>query len=522
MLRRLALSLGVTVLVLLAAEGALSLFAGRSLLGPRGAAPAALLHDDAERLALSRLTEGIYRYHPDPLVGMVLKPGDELLSLGVPFSSDALGLRVRPGGAPPDDALRVVVLGDSVAFGLGLRDDETIAAQLERILHDVRGDEAREVACLTVGAPGWNHANAVRFLEDHWQTVRPDVLVYLPIENDLADTFTVTEAGFRRAGVDLSQRDPWLRVDLESRQAYTTELLSRYASGRLDTAGLPADAQVGPPALTSDLSDESRARYDADAASIAHLAALCARNDVPFAVLLYQEQGYAGGYAWMLRERLLDVAPDVPLVPGFDEAPQACRLPGNPHPDAAGTFALARWTAEALLARGFLDRGADRPLPDVSDEAAAHHASGRTADTIRARAREARQEAAALLEPRIDIATGLGTAQIYGGLNPDGSCALRMLALLPPGERLVLRARAEPGGEHLGDVTLSVAVDGHGVGALVLPPDGRVVRAEFALPARPEPDAPFEVALTPDAWFADGFKGRTQLTCGRVLALEVR
>lgn len=524
MARRLLLALVAAATTLLVVEGILSLTKGRSLRGgPQASADRIIVqHDDAARLALSASTPGLYRYHPDPLVGMVLKPGEGLPTLGALYDADVDGLRVRPGPPPDPDARRVVILGDSVAFGFGVADDETIAAHLERVLADVRGDDADPVVCITAAAPGWNHGNALRFLDDHWTALRPDVLVYLPIDNDLTDTFTVTEGGHRRAGIDLSQRDPWLRVDNESGYAYLARLGALFADGRRSVDGLPDDLAIGAPALTSDLGQESRARYDRNAGSIVRMARRAEWNGAHFAVLHYREPTHGDGYVWILRERLARQDVAILEIGGFTDPPPTCRLPSNPHPNATGNLALATWLAEALLARGWIDRGDDRPLPAAPAEARGKRAAEHAPERVAEGARAARERARAALERRIDLRTGQGAAQVYGGLNPDGSLSTRLLALLPGGGSHVrVRARGVPEARHLGDVVLEVHVDEGTLGRLSVPVDGSVVSGRFALPERADPSAPFDVKIVARDWTAGVFAGRTQLTSCRLLEIVV-
>src|SRR5262249_23718084 len=125
------------------------------------------------------------------------------------FATDELGMRARPGPPPAEDALRIVVLGDSVAFGFGLDDGDTLASQLERLLAAPLGGRA---GCATVAVPSWNAQNAWRFLLDHLDRFRPDVVLYFPVENDLEDGYGVNEAGQRRTAEDPGSAEPLLHV----------------------------------------------------------------------------------------------------------------------------------------------------------------------------------------------------------------------------------------------------------------------------------------------------------------------
>src|SRR5262245_13380402 len=128
-------------LVVVAAEGVVSLATNRSLArrvrdGHAGLdrlpeSPRALTAGDEDRRKAALANPGLYRVHRDPLVGYVLKTNAQQQILDGQTRSDHLGLRCRPAGDIPDGAVRLVVLGDSVAFGYGLNDEQTLAQQLE-------------------------------------------------------------------------------------------------------------------------------------------------------------------------------------------------------------------------------------------------------------------------------------------------------------------------------------------------------------------------------------------------------
>jgi hypothetical protein len=262
-MKRLAVALAVALLSVLLCEGLLSLACRTSLRAlfapPRPALDALLLPElpgDRERDLAAARTPGPYRVPEDPLVSYTLKKDADLAflegKLDVRVHTDELGLRARPGPPPPAEALRIVVLGDSVAFGLGLADDETLGAQLERLL--AAALPARPIACTTVAVPSWNGRNAWRFLLDHLEHFRPDIVLYLPIDNDLEDSYGVNEAGQRRTAEDPAVPLPLLHVRPE--WAYLV-LRTR----ELRAAGDDPVARIGPEVLDARLSPTSRWRF---------------------------------------------------------------------------------------------------------------------------------------------------------------------------------------------------------------------------------------------------------------------
>ena len=160
---------------------------------------------------------------PTSLVAYTFKTGSTLTyaegKVTMQFATDELGMRARAGPPPAADAPRIVVLGDSVAFGFGLGDEDTLAAQLERLL-------GGRVACSTVAVPSWNCQNAWRFLLDHLDRLRPDVVLYFPVENDLEDGYGVTEAGQRRTAEDRARRTAPARARGARLVVHTRELVA--------------------------------------------------------------------------------------------------------------------------------------------------------------------------------------------------------------------------------------------------------------------------------------------------------
>jgi hypothetical protein len=246
------LAAGTAALALLCAEGGASLLLGRSLLRPgtrAGPAEGRAAPTDRDRHLAALRNPGVYRVHPDPFVSYVLRSNEQLEVAGRPVRSDALGLRVRPGPPPAPEALRLVVLGDSVAFGYGLGDDETLACQIEQAVATLQGGAGRPIAARTVAIPGWNHRNAIDFLFDHYAELEPDIVVYIPIGNDLFDTDGLWETGHRRAAPDLANPDPMQYVRTNTAWPFMRPLREEFEHiGRQALL-----ARLGPNIVTSDL-----------------------------------------------------------------------------------------------------------------------------------------------------------------------------------------------------------------------------------------------------------------------------
>ena len=213
-------------------------------------------------------------------------------------------MRRRPGPPAAEDALRIVVLGDSVAFGFGVNDDEALAPRLEARLAELRGAAERPVTCLTVGVPSWNYRAAIAFLFDHWDELRPDMVLYMPMANDLYDIDSVFASGMRRPAPDPASTDPWLMVSV---RYLSTLLVTPFLQPR---GQLPRDEQ-GVDVVISDICAESRRRHDDNADAIVALDRELAARGCRLAIVW----NAMTTYMWCISARLHERAPELPAIP---------------------------------------------------------------------------------------------------------------------------------------------------------------------------------------------------------------
>jgi len=176
---------------LLLAEGGLRLF-GYSY------DPTEELAGQAERKELTQ--PEMYRPHPRWL--WTLTPGATINAPPagmVEVVTNSEGLR-RPEFPEEKraDEFRVLCLGDSVTFGLGLRESETYPARLQKELQRWAADGMR-VRVINAGVPGWSSLSGRRFLEDH-PDLDPDVIVFWFGLNDAKRCLGAPDARVRPGG----------------------------------------------------------------------------------------------------------------------------------------------------------------------------------------------------------------------------------------------------------------------------------------------------------------------------------
>jgi len=501
---RLALALAAAVFALLVAEGVVSVLTGRSLTGRALETPMPTLAA-AERAEAQPAQ--MYRVHADPLVSYVHRPNTTLAIYDGEFRSDELGMRARSGPPRGPDPLRIVLLGDSVVMGFGLDDEDTLGSRLEAELTSVLAPGARPVECRTVAVSGWNCRNAVACLLDHLDVFDPDIVLYMPIDNDLMDSDGVSEVGSRDTPPDVAGADPWLSVHQGVDLAF-----GRLALGKLRDGGQQdASAFVGVNPVQTDLGHEARRRYDENAASIALLARCLQARGARLALLQYADDKYI----WHLRRRLDAAGLDLPVVPLFTRVPAELTLGFDPHPAARAVAAMAHWTAADVLARGWIQGAAGTPA-SVDDDLESLRAPARSSAESAQASMDSLWKSLAQLRPRIDFRTLEGSSQVYGGINADGSAGSAALLLVArAGPEVHIKLAALPDRPDLYPLDVAVSADDVPMGSVTVPRGGvvdvRLPLPELAGPAelrvssplaphgKPLP-LPLDVRLSPARW----------------------
>ena len=118
---------------------------------------------------------------PDPVLGYRLRPDLSAkvsmpqLELDFTFNTDAEGFRpMPPVPTGAGDPYKIVVLGDSFTFGLGVESDETYSAVLARALGR---QSARPVEVLNRAVPGYSVVSMKRFVLSHTSEWEPDMII---------------------------------------------------------------------------------------------------------------------------------------------------------------------------------------------------------------------------------------------------------------------------------------------------------------------------------------------------------
>lgn len=159
---RIAVALLAFLLPLLLAEGTLRF---------RGSATYSL-HAESARMSLfmQRDTRGGY---------LTLPPGQSVEGWGHEIKLNHLGMRdAEPVIPKPDGVRRLLILGDSCAFGHGVAAEESVSFLLRKRL------APENVDVVTAAIPGWNTLEQERFLTTNVADLDPDLVLILYVIND--------------------------------------------------------------------------------------------------------------------------------------------------------------------------------------------------------------------------------------------------------------------------------------------------------------------------------------------------
>ena len=151
-----------------------------------------------KRLLQSQASDHSLYPHLDRNVGYVLNPYMKRSTWradpdGEGYRINSIGLRGEEIRRRKRGATRILLLGDSTLFGWMLRDEDTIASVMNSYLSAHFPQEQLEV--VTAALPGWNVLSEASFLEHHFNTLQPDLIIWGLTRNDVEDVPGVVPPG---------------------------------------------------------------------------------------------------------------------------------------------------------------------------------------------------------------------------------------------------------------------------------------------------------------------------------------
>jgi lysophospholipase L1-like esterase len=222
-----------TVFFLAALEGGARLAGQRPCLNPTSQAEGAETKIRSHPLRQYELVPGsTFTFEREAAIRHNLSPDYLDTWERITYRINSLGLRGPEASGPKSaDTVRVLVLGDSVAFGWGIEEEDSLVYQLQRHLN--RSERGTQFEVWNAGVPGYATWHELQYLVEKEETFEPDVILVTFMFNDvdgnneavheqplgmgaLARTFALLN---RRSALLCFVRNTALRLKLQQSQA---------------------------------------------------------------------------------------------------------------------------------------------------------------------------------------------------------------------------------------------------------------------------------------------------------------
>ena len=152
-------------------------------------------------LEMWKYAVALKRTSANPEIGHEHVPGSRAYLMNTYVAINNRGLRDREIEAvKPPGTTRILMLGDSIVFGWGVRQDETLPVFLER---ELKSAGQQKVEVINTGVGNYNTAMEVAYFLEHGVSYTPDVVILNYFINDAEPTPTYSDV-------------PWLERHLYS------------------------------------------------------------------------------------------------------------------------------------------------------------------------------------------------------------------------------------------------------------------------------------------------------------------
>jgi hypothetical protein len=283
--------------------------------------------------------------HEQP-IGYRLRPGLDGEFHHARYQINSIGLRGPELDSPkPKGEKRILVLGDSVVFGIGVNNDQTIPAVVERFASQNSVGSARH-RIVNMGVPSYNTEQEFIQFESLGQSLEPDAVVLLFSSNDIE-------------AKNWAFPGSWIadRVQRSYALSLTMSMVYRVREATRSRSAVNESHVFG----------KDDPRWQAVSESLARIKSFCDLSSIPFAVVYL---GKPGQFPYdLLEETGKDHKIDVFGInasvdsrwPDAD-SPEYRNSLTDSHPNQAGCEMLGQLIYESLRQRGFFPHG---PHPEV-------------------------------------------------------------------------------------------------------------------------------------------------------------
>lgn len=171
------------------------------------------------------IVTNVYRRSSDSAVGYTLQPSFRGYAFGISLSTNRYGYRGPDWSTTRDpEVVRIAIIGDSHAFGIGVEDDATMGQRLTAYLSEATG---QRVEALNFALSGYNARQELAVFRSLALRFDPTVLIVVPCNNDADPPLGVDEDGYLRSVATDASREPRSVVTWAGRRVYSTLRQSR-------------------------------------------------------------------------------------------------------------------------------------------------------------------------------------------------------------------------------------------------------------------------------------------------------
>jgi lysophospholipase L1-like esterase len=274
-------------------------------------------------------------------IGYRHRPGLKGKFWGVPVEINSIGLRDREVGAKAPGEYRILVMGDSMPFGIGVTYEDSFPHQLQMQLN--KKYPGRDFRTINMGVPSYNTEQELIQLETLGLSLKPDAVMLMFMDNDIQAKKGVRELGRKRYEV------------LKNSYAVTAVAVLWKRTKKWLAARDPAAAVVAERDASEIAYDQFRLdspRWQAIDRSLTEINRLCKARRIPFVLFSIAGQGFSPKLLEGVAKREgfplahLNVHSD-PRWAGQDER-RFHNSVVDGHPSPLGNLALATLIAENL------------------------------------------------------------------------------------------------------------------------------------------------------------------------------
>jgi len=124
-------------------------------------------------------------YEPSASLGFRLRPGQDAFTADKPSHTNSIGLRGPERSLKkPEGVKRILILGDSIAFGYGVAYEDTFAVKLEEMLN--QSDSGKRYEVIDSGVPSYNTLQEVTYFREEGVRLEPDIVILAVCWNDIS------------------------------------------------------------------------------------------------------------------------------------------------------------------------------------------------------------------------------------------------------------------------------------------------------------------------------------------------